>query len=134
MTCCGRCKICRSEWEEIEEDRDTAKREEDRLRQEINITWDILASGGVMCRELATQASGVMAYQKALEGRIEALLDLISDARPYLTNAKFMRPSDDEVEITRRMDRELAPRRASNTTISCQPSIAAIDGSQNPKA
>jgi hypothetical protein len=67
-----------------------------------------------MCRELATQASGVMAYQKALEGRIEALLDLISDARPYLTNAGFMKPSDDEVEITRRMDRELAPRQASN--------------------
>jgi hypothetical protein len=114
MNCCGRCKICRSEWEEIEEERDTAKREEDRIRQEIKITWDILASGGVMCRELATQASGVMAYQKALEGRIEAMLDLIADARPYLTNAKFMCPSDDEVEITRRMDRELAPRQAPN--------------------
>lgn len=65
MSCCGRCKVCRHEWEE-------------------------------------------------LEARIEELLDIVSDARPYLTNARFMNPTDEEVEITSRMDRELDRRRASN--------------------
>lgn len=88
MTCCGRCKICRHEWEELENERDAAKarvaeleKDNNRLRCEWSRMNDVRAKDITHVDMMTHQANDLTKERAAIRTRATALEAALRDLR-----------------------------------------------------